>query len=149
MLYFNSSFLCYFVCVLCIKWLSLEKTVLSVMWGQHKILSGVIKWKYHIFFIKKTMEWGQLTPISFVCICAWLKVNSFVWHLFLNRLTIRDNLCRRRVLEASQNSCSALCGGMEDRDHLFFKCDYYGRLWLLISEWLGTAMVFQGDIISH
>lgn len=35
---------------------------------------------------------------------------------------------------------------MEERDRLFFKCDYYGYLWLLILDWLGT--VSQGDVIS-
>jgi hypothetical protein len=49
-----------------------------------------------------------------------LKVNIFIWLLFLYRLATKDNLCRRRGLEASQTSCSALYSGMEDRDHLFF-----------------------------
>lgn len=57
-----------------------------------------------------------------------LKVNIFVWRLFLNRFAMKDNLCRRSVLVVSQVSCSALCGGLEDMDHLFFRCDYYGRL---------------------
>lgn len=29
----------------------------------------------------------------------------------------------------------------------FIKCDYYGHLWILILEWLGNAMVSQGDVI--
>jgi len=41
-----------------------------------------------------------------------LKVNTFVRRLFLNRLAMNDNLCRRRVLDVSQVSCSTLCGGL-------------------------------------
>jgi len=57
-----------------------------------------------------------------------LKVNIFVWRLFLNRLATKNNLCKKNVLEATNVSCAALCGKEEDRDHLFFQCDYYGRL---------------------
>jgi hypothetical protein len=53
------------------------------------------------------------------------------------------------VLDVSQVSCAALCGRLEDRDRLFFKCDYYGRLWLLVSNWLGIDTVFHGNIFSH
>lgn len=78
-----------------------------------------------------------------------LKVNIFVWRLFSNKLATKDNPRRRRVIETSQASCLALCGCMENKNNLFFKCDYYGRLWLLISDWLGIGTVSQGDVISH
>jgi len=78
-----------------------------------------------------------------------LKVTIFVLRLFLNRLVVNDNLCRRRVLDVSQISCSAVCGGLEDRDHLFFMCDFYGRLWLLKSGWLGISTVLHGNILAH
>lgn len=78
-----------------------------------------------------------------------LKVNIFVWRLFLNRLATKDNLYRRRVLDGDNVMCSTMCGGEEDRDHLFFRCDFYGRLWLLVSEWIGIATVSHGDAFSH
>lgn len=53
------------------------------------------------------------------------------------------------MLNVSQVSCASLCGGLEDKDHLFFKCDYYGCLWLLVWNWLGIDTIFHGDIISH
>jgi hypothetical protein len=34
-------------------------------------------------------------------------------------------------------------------DYLFLKCDYYGCMWLLVSNWLEIDTVFHGDIISH
>jgi hypothetical protein len=76
-------------------------------------------------------------------------VNIFVWRLFLNRLATKHNLRKRNVFDVSQISCAALCGSLEDRDHLFFKFDYYGRIWRLVSNWLGIDTVFHGDIISY
>lgn len=37
----------------------------------------------------------------------------------------------------------------EDSDHLFFKCDFYGTLWSLVSGWLGFSTVFQGHLRYH
>ena len=78
-----------------------------------------------------------------------LKVNIFVWRLFLNRLAAKDNLHKRNVLEATNVSCAALCGKEEERDHLFFQCDHYGRLWLLRSHWLGIVTVLHGNLNTH
>jgi len=38
---------------------------------------------------------------------------------------------------------------VEDRDHLFFNCSSYGRLWLLIPGWLGIYMAFHGTLLDH
>ena len=78
-----------------------------------------------------------------------LKVNMFVWRLFLNRLATKDNLQKRNVLDVSLASCAASCGELEDKDNLFCKCDHYGRLWLLISHWLGIDTVFHGELNIH
>jgi len=78
-----------------------------------------------------------------------LKVNLFAWRLFLNRLPTKDNLFRRGVIDAAQLSCAALCGELEDKDHLFFQYEVYGRIWLLISKWLGFESAFNDTICSH
>jgi len=78
-----------------------------------------------------------------------LKVNIFVWRLFLNRLATKDNLRKRNVIDSTLLACVTLCGKEEDRDHLFFNCDHYGRLWLLISQWLGIVTVLNGNLYSH
>jgi len=78
-----------------------------------------------------------------------LKVNIFVWRLFLNRLATKVNLHKRNVLEDSNVECTVLCGKEENRDHLFFQCDHYGRLWLMISNWLGIVTVLSGDLHTH
>jgi hypothetical protein len=78
-----------------------------------------------------------------------LKVNIFIWRLFLNRLPTKENLLRRGVIEATQLPCVALCGESEDINHLFFRCDVYGRLWNLVSKWLGFVSVLHGNTLNH
>jgi hypothetical protein len=78
-----------------------------------------------------------------------LKANIFVWRLFMNMLPTKDNLHKRNAIDATQLSCAAQCGGYEDMDHLFFRCDVYGRVWLLVSKWLGFESVFHDTIWVH
>ncbi|GAU46085.1 hypothetical protein TSUD_239720 [Trifolium subterraneum] len=78
-----------------------------------------------------------------------LKVNLFMWRLFLNRLPTKDNLHRRGVLDASGLLCATSCGQEETLDHLFFQCNMYGRIWPLISGWLGFEAVFPGSVDLH
>jgi hypothetical protein len=78
-----------------------------------------------------------------------LKVNLFVWRLFLNRMPTKDNLHQRGILDASGLPCVTACGMEESIDHLFFRCNHYGKLWSLISRWLGFDTVFHGSIGTH
>jgi hypothetical protein len=78
-----------------------------------------------------------------------LKVNIFVWRLFMNRLPTKDNLHKRAAIAATHLSCAAKCGWYKDRDHLFFRCDVYGQVWLMVSKWLGFESVFHGNIWFH
>jgi len=58
-----------------------------------------------------------------------LKVNIFIWCLLLNRMPTKDNLFGRHILSTNDIYCSAACGCIEDRDHLFFQCSVYRSLW--------------------
>jgi len=49
------------------------------------------------------------------------------------------------VLSVSDTNGSVVCGCVEDRNHLFIKCDSYGSIWSLISSWLGFSMTFHGS----
>jgi len=31
----------------------------------------------------------------------------------------------------------------------FYKCDFYGRIWLLVLKWLGIDSIYHGNIFSH
>jgi len=57
-----------------------------------------------------------------------LKVNIFILRVLLNWIATIDNLFRRNIIVASNIHCSIDCNCLEDRDRLFFKCDFYGPL---------------------
>jgi len=78
-----------------------------------------------------------------------LKVNIFICRLFLNRLATKMNLFRGNILEYNDSFYSAACRLVEDQDHLFFSCAFYGQLWLLISGWLGISTTLQGLLFEH
>jgi len=55
-----------------------------------------------------------------------LKVNIFIWCLFLNQIPTKNNLVRRHIFANNDAQCSSDCGYLEDQDHLFFQCNFYG-----------------------
>ena len=78
-----------------------------------------------------------------------LKVSTFVWRLFLNRIPTRDKLAQMHVILASDQNCVANCGLNEDRDHLFLNCGFFGGIWQCIEDWLGFSTVFHCSFQSH
>lgn len=78
-----------------------------------------------------------------------LKVNIFIWRLFLNRLAIKMNLFRRNILDYPNTLCMVVCSLVEDWDHFFFSCAIYGQLWLLTSGWLDISTTFHGSLLDH
>ncbi|GAU35536.1 hypothetical protein TSUD_155670 [Trifolium subterraneum] len=77
------------------------------------------------------------------------------WYPLVDRIRKRviwagkDNLHKRNVIDDTQLSCATMCGALEDRNHLFFQCDVYGRVWPLVSKWLGYESAFHGTIEAH
>jgi hypothetical protein len=59
------------------------------------------------------------------------------------------NLFRRNILDYNDSFISATCGLVEDLDHLFFSCAFYGQPWLLISGWLGISTTLQGSLFEN
>ncbi|GAU47519.1 hypothetical protein TSUD_138910 [Trifolium subterraneum] len=78
-----------------------------------------------------------------------LKVNIFIWRLFLNRLPTKDNLLRRGVIEVHQELCSTNCGKAEDVVHLFIQCDVYSQVWHLVLNWLGLSTALHVSLGGH
>ena len=116
-----------------------EATYISVLHCSIRLLLFDSNW-YNLNEGFDSYLWLKVVP---------LKVNLFVWRLFMNKLPTKDNLYRRDVIDASHLTCAALCGELEDRDHLFFCCDVYGRIWLLVSKWLGIDSVYNDTISTH
>jgi len=69
--------------------------------------------------------------------------------LHLKRIPTKDNLFRRHILAATNILCSNDCGCLEVIDHLFLQCDFVGRLWSLISGWLGFGTTHHSNILDH
>ncbi|GJU35841.1 RNA-directed DNA polymerase, eukaryota [Tanacetum coccineum] len=72
-----------------------------------------------------TSSWSKILPI---------KVNVFLWRMFLDRLPTRPNLAKRGV-----NIPSFLCPNcgtdIESRNHLFFGCSMAIDLFKLLGRW--------------
>jgi len=43
----------------------------------------------------------------------------------------------------------SLCGCLEDRDNLFFQCEFYGQVWSHIYVRLGLSTVHYGYFLDH
>jgi len=70
-----------------------------------------------------------------------IKVSLFVWRLFRNRLPTKHNLLRRQVLHSDNITCVGGCGSLENVEHLFLGCDFFGRVWTHVLLWLGLSYV--------
>ncbi|GAU35782.1 hypothetical protein TSUD_56590 [Trifolium subterraneum] len=96
------------------------------VWKLHPSQSYSVRSAYSYL----TMSDGS--PVEDVASFLWvksvpLKVNIFVWRLFLNRLPTKDNLLRRGVIEVHQVLCATNCGKFENVTHLFLQCDVYNQ----------------------
>ena len=77
------------------------------------------------------------------------KVSLFVWRLLRDKLPTKDNLARRRVIQATNTAYTTACGNLETATHLFLGCDIHSSLWLLVLHWLGISTVLSGELRQH
>jgi len=78
-----------------------------------------------------------------------LKVVLFAWHLFCDRLSTKDNLFRRRVLDIEAQICVGGCGLVETSSHLFLHCNLFCSVWNYIFQWLGVSAVVPVAVVDH
>jgi len=76
-------------------------------------------------------------------------VNLFTCWLLLNRIPTKDNLFKRGELHSNDQQCIRGCGMFEDVDHLCVMCESFGRIWYLITKWLGFVTITSGNIVDH
>ena len=67
----------------------------------------------------------------------------------MNKLSTKDSLLKRHILMDTNVSYSIGCDSVDDQDHLFFQCNFYGRFWYMISSWLGITFISQGELRDH
>jgi len=60
------------------------------------------------------------------------KVSLLVRRLLRNRLPTKDNLLRRRVVQAEDTVSAYGCGESESANHLFLECDVPNTVWLQV-----------------
>jgi len=78
-----------------------------------------------------------------------LKVVLFAWRLFRDRLSTKDNLFRRRIIDIEAQSCAGGCGLVETSSHLFLHCNLFGSVWNHIYRWVGVSAVMPANVADH
>src|SRR4051812_39057245 len=65
------------------------------------------------------------------------KIKAFAWRLFVNKLPTKDLLVYRGINFPAPNLNCVFCNmHLEDKDHMFFKCDVIKVVWKEIGVWV-------------
>ena len=98
-----------------------------------------------IFSVRKMYSFfhNNQHSISLQARCKWsayvpLKVNIFIWRLFLNGLPTKDNLILKG-LEVHNPNCVMCNARRHELDHCLFTCPKIDGLWRKIWSWLGMS----------
>ncbi|GKA66100.1 RNA-directed DNA polymerase, eukaryota, reverse transcriptase zinc-binding domain protein [Tanacetum coccineum] len=83
-------------------------------------------------------RWIQAIPI---------KVNVFLWRLFLNKLPSRVNLDKKGI-DLDSLLCPVCNEDVETVNHLFFSCDMAKDLWSLLARWWGLDIPVCSTILD-
>lgn len=78
-----------------------------------------------------------------------LKVPIFAWWLLRNRLPTKLNLVNGGVLSPEACLCVFGYGQVEDAQHLFVSCRFFGSMWPLLWSWIGFEGANHQDISYH
>jgi len=78
-----------------------------------------------------------------------LKVVLFAWRLFRDRLSTKDNLFRRGVLDQNTLECVAACGSAKSSTQLLLHCNIFGSVWHFIHKWLDISVVVPQSLPEH
>ncbi|GAU21269.1 hypothetical protein TSUD_286790 [Trifolium subterraneum] len=76
------------------------------------------------------------------------NVRAFVWQLLLDRVQTKDNLFKRKMLDADQQLC-VLCGKKNKIVvHLYLHCDCAAKVWYDIIRWLGFNIIIPPNLFT-
>jgi hypothetical protein len=78
-----------------------------------------------------------------------LKVTIFAWRLLRSRISIKDNFLTRGVISVNDLMCVSGCGNIDNSDHLFQGYKFFGKIWSLVTRWLGIQSVNQTFLFDH
>ena len=111
----------------------------------------------HVFTVRSAYKFLSFRPPLDSLVAAtslWhkdvlLKVVLFAWRLFHDRLSTKDNLLYRGVIDQASRMCVARCDSMESSNHLFLHCKNFGSVWYLIYRWLGISAAVPCYVPDH
>nr|GEV01413.1 RNA-directed DNA polymerase, eukaryota, reverse transcriptase zinc-binding domain protein [Tanacetum cinerariifolium] len=81
-------------------------------------------------------RWNRHIPI---------KVNVFLWRLYLNKLPSRVNL-NKKGIKVDSTLCPTCGLDVETLNHIFFNCEMAKDLWLLLAKWWDLDVPFCDNI---
>jgi hypothetical protein len=76
------------------------------------------------------------------------KVRAMVWQLLLDRIPTKENLYRRRIIQAEEALCLICARVMESANHLFLHCNFAASVWYAINRWLDVLIVLPPDVTT-
>lgn len=53
------------------------------------------------------------------------------------------------MFQSNTQFCMGGCGKLKDTDHLFMHCDFFGKIWVFVSHWLGIITVNLVCVSDH
>jgi len=109
----------------------------------------VVQWKGKGQFTAKDFQ--QLvhmemdTEVDCVVCSVWMniappKVELFLWLALLGKLNTKEMLCRKGILQQSQNVCTFCSTQPEDLDHLLVNCTISWGVWCTIASEFGKDL---------
>jgi hypothetical protein len=73
------------------------------------------------------------------------KVSALVWQVFLDRISTKENLCRRGILQ-NDATTFVFCGDeVETSHHLFLHCCFTADVRYKVCRWLGLIIVIPPE----
>jgi hypothetical protein len=76
------------------------------------------------------------------------KVRTMVWQLLLDRIPTKENLYRRRIIQAEEALCLICARAMESANHLFLHCNFAASVLYAINRWLDVLIVLPPDVTT-
>jgi len=81
---------------------------------------------------------------------APLKVLAFSWTLRLDRIPTRDNLDKRRLLDAEASRLCCFCeSAVETSRHLFLHCQVTYKVWLRVMKFIEVSLLTPPNLSIH
>ncbi|PNX86641.1 glutamate-gated kainate-type ion channel receptor subunit GluR17 [Trifolium pratense] len=105
--------------------------------------------------------WGSVRPYYFLFLCRHIfltggsgcqilsLVSILAWRLLRDRLPTKTNLVTRGLISVDVRYCVSGCGDAKSAHHLFLTCGFFGSLWPMVQDWIGSTAVDANNLHDH